>query len=73
MTAKRLPRSDLPVGMSVMDSKLLIGLGGSSPLGAPPFPRQVLLDCIRKLAKHEAVGELSWLWVLWLEVMLPGS
>lgn len=73
MTAKRLPRSDLPVGMSVMVSKLLIGLGGSSPLGAPPFPRQVLLDCKRKLAKHEVVGKLFWLWVLWLEVIFHGS
>lgn len=50
---------------------MLIDTGGSSPLWAASFPRQVVLSCINKLAKHEPVSEPANNSSRWF--LLPGS
>lgn len=36
-----------------------IDRGGSGPLWVEPFPGQVVLGCVRALARHEPVNERS--------------
>lgn len=65
---------------------MVIGVGGASTLWAAPFPRQVVLSFIRKLAEYEPTYQsassiphgachtsLAVTLVSWLEVMLCGT
>lgn len=49
-------RISLANGHVCRDYLDLIGVGGTSPLLAAPFPECVVLGCLRKLANHEPLS-----------------
>lgn len=49
--------------MSVLDCFISVDVRGPSPPRAGPFPGQVVLGCIKKLAEHECVPPMVSAWV----------
>lgn len=57
VTQADLPQPDGSVGMPIGLSRLFVDVGRFHPLWVVQFPRQMVLECVIKIAKHEPVSD----------------